>query len=907
MLRVIFSLAVALVIPCARMLSQDIRLSPEPTTTILSVDNRTVAAARIDSVTLIVWGTHIRGKAPNTVKNVLRTQIVRDTGLVDSSRILHSVAAYPSTYRKVFALHDRFLLLWDDRRSGTYELYAQVIDTTGRAVGEEVAIGEGMMDDASTFLLPMNGGWMLIWNSKNDTTRSYRQLLSSNGKRIGTAERLPTSLITHVLRYSEPDMVLLRSEKDFSVIMDASGKINQKLLPVGRLNPMFYLWPDSSLSILQDSTVIHYRNLLDDTPSNTTPILFPNNWLRGSETIGRDSAGELRILGWQKTIHSYAYIFTAMYPLRQAQQIQWYDTVSTNNYQSSSTSASSPAYKTTRYRLLCANNYVVDGIFSFSVYNNFEHNSYNVDYAVTYITSQDGTLYKANDPNIPSCYTTSNIAISRERIALVNNVKIYINKTARGFDLDSLINYRGDAIQILPAIVLRDNELLVRYWQGTIPYMYFPQNTFLGQWRNFQDTLSGFKDDAALSVLDRGWMYAYRITNANTFFLACRDDIRFIYRGQLEAIATNAVNYVPTNEGWRPTRSWITKGHHTYRRVLASGFNPVRNELIIIDHYEGNPPRSYATINSRGDSIAGKNFSDSVMLTWEFHNDLVPIDSTAFLLFNPDKTLLFQDSKISFINDYVVPKGNVRLQRLIDDSFLEIYSEDSLTIRLRIFSLVGKLRYEKTLNYEGKSPFVVGQSPTTKDIFLLRGGNDGVKLTMMNSQLKNLVDGGSGMPIFDIPISTTRDSVGMVSGVFRNDTLFAVWEDFRNSFDIYGTAWKRPSDLIAPGFTPPSLDTAIPPNPPFFDSTENSTFAIMGIIPTPADNFLSFQLQLLKQGVVTLHVVDALGKIVKRKQWRAQQRVQNIFLETQDLFPGAYTALFEVGGHFQSRQFLVVH
>lgn len=142
MLRVIFSLAVALVIPCARMLSQDIRLSPEPTTTILSVDNRTVAAARIDSVTLIVWGTHIRGKAPNTVKNVLRTQIVRDTGLVDSSRILHSVAAYPSTYRKVFALHDRFLLLWDDRRSGTYELYAQVIDTTGRAVGEEVAIGE---------------------------------------------------------------------------------------------------------------------------------------------------------------------------------------------------------------------------------------------------------------------------------------------------------------------------------------------------------------------------------------------------------------------------------------------------------------------------------------------------------------------------------------------------------------------------------------------------------------------------------------------------------------------------------------------------------------------------------------------------------------------------------------------
>ncbi|MCE7933861.1 MAG: hypothetical protein DYG96_04625 [Chlorobi bacterium CHB2] len=303
------------------------------------------------------------------------------------------------------------------------------------------------------------------------------------------------------------------------------------------------------------------------------------------------------------------------------------------------------------------------------------------------------------------------------------------------------------------------------------------------------------------------------------------------------------------------------------------------------------------------------------MLTWEFHNDLVPIDSTAFLLFNPNKTLLFQDNKVSFINDYVVPKGNVRLQRLIDDSFLEIYSEDSLAIRLRIFSLAGKLRYEKMLNYKNKSPFVVGQSPTTKEIFLLRGGNDGVKLTMMNSQLKNLVDGGSGMPIFDTPISTTRDSVGMVSGVFRNDTLFAVWEDFRNDSDIYGNAWKRPSDLIAPGFIPPSPDTTNAPTPdttntptpPFSDSTKNSMFAIIRVIPIPANDLLVFQLQPLKQGVVTLHIVDALGKIVKRKQWTIQQTTQNLFLETQDLFPGAYTALFEVGGQFQSRQFLVVH
>lgn len=874
--------------------AQDIQLSVEPTTTRLSPDNRTVSAAQIGSLILLVWGTHIEGSSPNSVQNVLRTQLLRDDSLVGSYQTPHSTAAYPSTYRKVFALQDRFMLLWNDLRSGTYQLYLRIIDTTGMPLGEEIVIGDGMESDSYTFLLPATNGWMLIWSSKNDSGASYRQLLSPTGNLLSIAERLPTSFITDITSYSQPKITLFYSQKDSSIIMNEHEEVDHRLLPTNRFAKVNYLWPDSSLSILQDSLILRYTNLFDLFPSDTTIINFPDNWLKGTEIISRDSVGELRILGWQKTYYSSVYMLSALYPERQLQQIQRYDTIKI--YQSGSTRISNIRYYQTTFQKLCDNNYTINTLFKYDVWDSFDEKGWVGIWSINYITSSNGKIYSTKGLDSLPCGLPPPTIASRERLEAVNWIKVVINNNDRYFYLDSLIPYKPNATQHLPAIVLRNNRLMVGYKQVSPPDIPVAEPYYLSEWCKPQGNFCDFQIAKVPSGVYGYCDFHEWVTRPNYFILSCMSDIVVKYRGRVELIATGAARYIPTDTDWYAARAWNSLGYHNHRTLLTSGYNPNQQELTMVDNYGGaTSGRSYATLNANGDSIAGGVFTDN-KLYGEVSSDIIPINKNSFLLFGIDQTFLYQSGSITVIPDYTLPSG-ATVQRLIDDSFLEVYSKDSLDIRLRVFSFDGKLRHDKVFSFKEKSPFFVGQSINHGDIYILRGGKTGVKLTLLNRNLKVLTNTDTTFGIVDIPISDTRDSVGIVSGVFRNDSLFVVWEDFRHGLpDIYGTAWKRSNDIVDPDFIPPP-DTA---------SQADSPFAILNMGPTPVSGFLSLQVRVQQPGMLTLHVVDAIGKVVKQQHWEIKGKVENIFLNTEGLFPGAYTAVLEISGHRQTQRFIVI-
>jgi hypothetical protein len=160
--------------------------------------------------------------------------------------------------------------------------------------------------------------------------------------------------------------------------------------------------------------------------------------------------------------------------------------------------------------------------------------------------------------------------------------------------------------------------------------------------------------------------------------------------------------------------------------------------------------------------------------------------------------------------------------------------------------------------------------------------------------------------VFNRRVSASRDSIGVVAGVFRNDTLFVVWEDFRNGLpDIYGNWWVVPKTIRPPVTnrdsvtTPTTGDTVVTPRDSSIrhDSTGapipgSGDVAITGIYPNPANSYITLNFTTRTQGEVRMEIVDMLGRRLGlidggtlnsgRYQWG---------MDCSGLAPGAYMVI----------------
>ena len=126
----------------------DVRLSlPEPFDYSLPAEARCESAAAIGDTVLAAWGTTVR--VGDSIRVALRMGTLVAGHTVGTPAFVAGDESRPTSVVAVFALADRFLVLWNDRRDGRVSLFGRRVSTSGQPIGgeEEIVPSGSLMGD----------------------------------------------------------------------------------------------------------------------------------------------------------------------------------------------------------------------------------------------------------------------------------------------------------------------------------------------------------------------------------------------------------------------------------------------------------------------------------------------------------------------------------------------------------------------------------------------------------------------------------------------------------------------------------------------------------------------------------------------------------------------------------------
>lgn len=347
--------------------------------------------------------------------------------------------------------------------------------------------------------------------------------------------------------------------------------------------------------------------------------------------------------------------------------------------------------------------------------------------------------------------------------------------------------------------------------------------------------------------------------------------------------------------------NWHTVSMYEYLGnpvTLHTSYDPNRNEslgFLSIPGFPNNVSNRIAWIDSGGskrremalDPVIGRSITG-----------FIPVDSSWILLYRKDihRFIEMRNGRAtdSFTFDIGVSAGVV-LRRLYGPRFLRFFPAGSVSDpRFDIFSLKGKsqARLDLPISPGYSSPSFV-ESPLDSSIHILWASDNGVRLTRLDKYLRVIVQ--------DSLISQTRDSVRSPVGVFRNDTLFVVWQDFRNpTADIYATTFVSPRVISSPS------DTTLPPSPPpTGEPPVDGTLTAGAITPNPATGITTFALEITEPGDATAEIIDMAGQALIRYSKHFDAGLQRWEIDVRGLSNGLYILKVQSGGKVAMMKLMV--
>ena len=146
----------------------------------------------------------------------------------------------------------------------------------------------------------------------------------------------------------------------------------------------------------------------------------------------------------------------------------------------------------------------------------------------------------------------------------------------------------------------------------------------------------------------------------------------------------------------------------------------------------------------------------------------------------------------------VMPIGRGRYVRMFIPEADSTVDPISWSVRLEVRCQDGLLLAVRYIPVPSRTdvPFLMS-NPAHNSVILLVPG-DGVTCHYLDDNLSFFTTAG-GTSLSPFRISETTDSVALPTGIVFNDTLFAVWEDYRASVtqEIFGNYWAIPKGLAA--------------------------------------------------------------------------------------------------------------
>lgn len=186
------------------------------------------------------------------------------------------------------------------------------------------------------------------------------------------------------------------------------------------------------------------------------------------------------------------------------------------------------------------------------------------------------------------------------------------------------------------------------------------------------------------------------------------------------------------------------------------------------------------------------------------------------------------------------------------------------------------------------------QSGADSSIALVLATNAGVYLTGFDRSL-DPITAADGLPLVHRPVGTATARAANPSAQFRNDTLFIVWEDYRNGLpDIYA-ALLRP-DRYTSGMAEEEKE----------EGKEKKESSRLDIFPNPASDRITLHTVIARSGPVVVLVVDAAGRrVLQTPAEHAQAGVFRRVLDISSLAPGFYRVVLRTEGDPTAEDFII--
>ncbi len=844
----------------------DIRLTPdEPQVAILPADITIQSAAWIGEGALAVWGTEERDENGN-IRNALRYQLWKRSGAGDVGRLAGAVDPYGAVH--VLAAGERFMVVWNDRRTDAPGIYAQRFLATGEPVGEGVRISAGAFAGRAPMLLgDPEGGMIFLWyDARSQPNEVYSMRLDSSGFELSSERKLEMKEIGMPwVSATLPGAVILPYENG-GYFVDHNGRIDARRIPAGRFSSAFSVAADTSLITISGNRLLRFASIFDASPSQEISIPALDSAKEPGTLLYRDTEGTTKL--YFHTIHGG--------PLSKTTELDVSFVTVGNNGEISAPSnifhrswentrdfswIRSYTYIGSRVTMGCDNQWRADVIFTF--YQAHRDDGHSRNDTISFALDRDGNYAEIASGIAWGCSPGPASIVWRDTSRVTSAIRL---------------DTGSDTVLLVADVVLKKQDIIQRS-----PGLSVVGGTLLLSWRQMSEgavveVLNEWNPVPGGSVSQLGSLNgvgkAYCTQNGD--ILSTSTGVRYIRLPVPEKILVILDAQTRTQVRRGPTQGSIyttTLFCSSFRLSVAgsTGWNSIAWGSSGSDDPFGSPPAVYPWQEVRGGGydpdrnlmfLKLMNFLNMSPAATEIHvaaggntrrlGDFPATDTRTLLAGNRmDEYLMlgerggarYRDTTLVTAFSFRNASYGAIVQRTLGGRFIRAMKMNPRTWRLELYDLDGVLLGSNELPISAADTALsIIQSRDDSSFVLTYIADDGVHAIVLNSSLGGVAS--------DLRVSSTATAVGRPAAALVRSMLHVAWEDHREGgADIYGTVQRVEGIASAP-----AERGALP--------------ELAKITPNPAGEYVTFDLP-GGAGEVQIEIITIIGERVRMERYEA--------------------------------------